>query len=271
MIDSYNYYIIITSLLYVIVKRIVCNEEFEKALTEHLQSQEWKLVEITEECMDDAFSGAKYDYSETEVEWGDIHELNTFSEHIGEPIKYVNRDDKPSEEQYQKEIEYTEGLELSKTNSSGWSICGGLSAAYKGTGTSVNVGYTRNQSETVTKTKGKKVRETITKTLVVPSQHSREIVVKQQYQRKECKVKNVKLIFSKNAKIKCKVHDNRKLSKPKRKKRYQPYIKDVLKKHIEDDNTNPLIARMDGKYVWVETGIIVDVSTAKPISKLDNN
>ena len=46
------------------------------------------------------------------------------------PFEYTNKlnSDTLIDEQYDKEIVYTEGLEHSKTNSSGWNVSGALSA-----------------------------------------------------------------------------------------------------------------------------------------------
>ena len=232
----------------------------------HLQSKGMKYLEIKEEYMDDAFKDAKYDYIETEVECGAIQEFPPVLQHIGDPFEYPNNDDTPSEEEYSKEIEYTEGLEHSKTNCSEWSICGGLSAEYQGAGASANVGYTKSQSQTVTKFKGKTQTQTITKQIFVPPKHSRSVVLIQRYQRKECKAKNVKLVFPKSAKIKCKIHNYRD-SNSKSMSKDKFFIRDVLKDYIEYEGANPLTAWLEGKYVWVETSVFLKVSDPKPIGQ----
>ena len=160
----------------------------------------------------------------------------------------------PIVEKYAKTHEYTEGLELTKTNCSEWNICGGLSAKI---GASAKIGYTKRQTEIVKKIEGSVQKQDITKTLSIPAESSVTVALAQKFQRKECKVKNVKLIFPKNAKIDVKVHGalfNKSL-----------YIRDVLKDYIEDEEADPLTARLEGKYVWVETSVFLDISDPKPL------
>ena len=202
-----------------------------------------------------------------EVECSAIHEYppvlqNTESDESS--TDYINNENKESEEDYHKEIEYTEGLELSITRSSERSVSGGLSVEYQGIGASANImGYIKSQSETVTKFKGKTQKQIITKKISIPPKCCRSVVLVHRYQRKECPVKNVKLSFPKNAKIKCDVHDNRKAD-PKSQTKDKPYIKDVLKDYIEDTpGGDRLTAKLEGKYVWVETSIYVDVGAPK--------
>ena len=85
----------------------------------------------------------------------------------------------------------------------------------------------------------------------------------QNYRKKECKVKNVKLTFPKNAEIKCKAK-NRQTKSDKVEKRVCP-IKEVLKDFVENQDADPLIARLDGKYVWVETGLALNKGEPEPI------
>ena len=228
-----------------------------------------KLVQnsFTEKHMDGAFKGVQYDYSETEIDWSNIDKCNPILEYIGEPMDYVNKEDTPSEEHYHKEIEYTEGEELIKTNSSGWSITGGLSTEYQGIGVSSGIGYTTHQSKTVAKIKSRTLRQTMTKKFMVHPKHKRRVAIVHQYQRMECKAKNVKVIFPKNAKIKCKIHDYREPSKPKTNQSYRSYIRSVLNEHIEDAGADPLTASLEGKYVWVESSVELDVSDQQPITE----
>ena len=242
-----------------IVKRIVCNETFEKLLEKHLQSKGMKLERIKEEDLDDAFDSAEYDYAEAEVDCSAIHEFPPVLRHMGLPYECRNKEDTPIEEEYNKDIEYTEGLEYTKTKCSEWSICGGLSVMYQGAGASANIGYTRRQSEEVKKIETTTQTQHITKTVSVPPKHYRSVVQTQRFQVKECKVKNVKLIFPKNAKITCEVRDSSKVKKK------DISIRTVLKNCIKDDKADRLTAILDGKYVWVETSVYLDVSEPKPI------
>lgn len=252
--------------LVIVVKRIVCNETFKNLLAEHLQEKGMKLEELKEKYMDAAFKDARYDYTETEVGSSAVHEYPPEVQNIdGTPTDHVNGSDEPLVEQYEKEIEDTEGCELSLTKSSGWNVSGGLSAVYQGIGAAATMEYTTCQSETVTKFKGKRQAQRITKTISIPPKSRRSVVLARRDQRKECPAKNIKLIFPKNAKIKCKVHDNRDAD-PTRHTKVNPFVKDVLKDYIEDTaGGNQLTAKLEGKYVWVETSIYVDVGAAQPI------
>ena len=244
------------------------NETVEDLLTEHLIANKMKLgTQFTEEHVDDAFNGAHYDYSEAEVECSDIDESPPVLEYIGEPYNAINGEDKPSEEAYHKEVEYTEGLELSKTKSSGWNITGGLSAEYQGVGASGTIGYHRNQSKTVTKIKSKTLRQIITKTVIVPPKHKRSVAIVHRYQRKGCKMRNIKVTFPKNAKFECKVDDYQDHRRPKINNKYTPNLGDLLNKHIIETGASTFTARLEGKYVWVESNVEVDVSDPQPITE----
>ena len=251
---------------YFIVKRIVCNETFEKLLKKYLQSNGMKLEQIKEEDMDSAFEGAEYDYAQAEVSCSanDMHEFPPVLHHIHSPYEYHNKEDTPIEEEYNKDIEYEEGLEYTKTKCSEWSICGGLSAMYQGTGAAAIIGYTRRQSEEIKRIESTRQTQHITKTVTVPPKHYRSVVQTQRFQVTECKVKNVKIIFPKAAKISCEVevHDSSKVKK----KDIKFYVREVLKDCIKDDKADRLTAILDGKYVWVETSVYLDVSDPKPIT-----
>ena len=255
--------------MHVLVKGIVCNEAFEKLLAEHLQERGMKLLELKEKHLKDAFKDATYDYSETEVESSAVHEYPPELENIDKsPTDYNNEGDKAKDEWYEKEFECTEGLEVCVAKSSGWSIGSGLSAEYQGIGATANVVYTKTQSETVTKFKSKVQKQKITKEITVPPKCCISVLLVRQTQRKECPVKNVKVSFSKNAKIKCAFHDNRD-TKENSKTKEKFNIKDGLKDHMEDTaGGNRLTAKLEGKYVWAETSVYVDVGDAKPIHKI---
>ena len=254
-------YRVLIIIYYFIVKRIVCNETFEKLLEKHLQSNGMKLERIKEEDLDDAFEGAEYDYTEAEVDCSAnaIHDFPPVLRHIGLLYECRNNEDTPIEEKYNKDIEYMEGLEHIKTKCSEWSICGGLSAMYQGSGASTVIGYTRRQSEQAKKIESTTQTQHITKTISIPLKHYRSVVQTQRFQVEECTVKNVKLIFPKNAKITCEVHDSSKV------KRKDIFIRAVLKDCIKDNKADRLTAILDGKYVWVETSVYLDVSDPKPI------
>ena len=57
------------------------------------------------------------------------------------------------------------------------------------------------------------------------------------------------------------------LSIDKQKKSDKPVslIQKVLQDYIEDQDADPLTARLDGKYVWVETGLALDKGKPQPI------
>lgn len=99
----------------------------------------------------------------------------------------------------------------------------------------------------------------------VPPKHSRRVTVTRWFQKKECRVSNVKLSFPRDTKIKCRFHDNRDTDPKKVKKTPLFLIRDVLKDCIEDDSTDRLTAKLEGKYVWMETKLITNVEDPVPI------
>ena len=248
-------------MFFFIVKRIVCNEVFENHLKEYLQSKEMTLLGMEEEYMDDAFELARYNFADVEVESNAIHELSPVLRHLENPVSFSNDTDFPSNSRYGGQIEYTEGSEHTTTHCNEWNISGGLSATFQAPG---NVGYTRRQSEIVNNIPRKKVSEEIKKSFSVPPRSCRELVLVHQFQRKECKVKNVKLIFPKNVVIQCKVHNNRD-SNHESVQWEKFFIRDVLQDYVEDQGANPLTARLEGKYVWVETSVFYDVGKPEPL------
>ena len=220
---------------------------------------------LKETYMDDAFKNAEYDYSDVEVERHSLHESPIVSREVGQSFEWPNISDAYESHVYDKEIGYAVGNELTVTNCSEWNICGGLSAAYEGVGATANIGYTRRQSETIKKTRTTTDKYHVIEPVHVPPKSRVKLAVVQNYQKKECKVKYVKLTFPKNAEIKCKAF-NRQARKAE--KRVYP-IKEVLKDFIihVDHNVDTLTAMLDGKYVWVETGLALNKGTPKELKK----
>ena len=217
--------------------------------------------ELKEKYMDDAFQKATYDYTDAEVDCDSLHEFPIVPHEVGYSFEWPNRSDIDESHQYDKEITYVVGKEHTETNCSEWNICGGLSAMYQGSGATANIGYTKRQSEMVKKTKTTMDKHHIQEMVTVPPRSKVKVTVVQNYQKKECNVKNVKLTFPKDAEIKCKAV-NRQTEKPK--KPVSP-IQKVLKDYIEDQDADPLTARLDGKYLWVETGLALDKGNPQPI------
>ena len=221
---------------------------------------------IKEKYLDDAFDKAKYHYSEMEVQCNaSAIERQTKLVHLGDRIEYTNNKDKTVDETYNRVDNYMEGAEHTHTKCSEWNICGRLSAKYQGVGADAKIGYTRRQSDVVKTMQTVQRQQHFNKTMPVPPKSKVVVVPTQRFETNECKVRNVKLIFPKDAKIKCKVHkvgDHNPNSEVK--KRY--LIRDVLKDYIIGDAAaNPLTAVIDGKYVWVETLVYLDKSKPEPI------
>lgn len=78
------------------------------------------------------------------------------------------------------------------------------------------------------------------------------------FQKKECQVSNIKISFPRDAKIKCKCHDNRK----NKEKPSQFLIKDILK---NKESTDKLTVMLEGKYVWMETKLVMKVEDPLPL------
>lgn len=174
--------------------QIVCNEIFEKLVEKYLASSDRLLVEIKKEYMDEAFKDAKYFHSQVEVDLSSITELDPIKKCLGDPVTFTNNENMDSSKTFTQTVEYIKGTELTETVTSGWSIIGGLSAAYQGIGAFTGIGYTEQQSETMKQIQGsKKEKKDMTDTFHVMPQSSRRATVIRTIQRKECRVRNVLL------------------------------------------------------------------------------
>ena len=243
--------------------QIVCNETFEKLVEKHLASSDKTLVEIKEKYMDEAFKGAKYFHSKVEIDVGSIIELDPIRKCLGDPVTFTNKTNVDGNKTFTQIIEYTTGTELTETVTSGWSITGGLSAEYQGIGASAGVGYTEQQSETIKQIKGTKERKDMTDIFLVKRKSSRRVTVIRTMQRKECQVRNVELSFPRDAKLKCKFHKKANSNKVEKKACF--LIRDILDDCIENKGADPLIAKLEGKCVWVETDLELNVEPDKPL------
>ena len=243
--------------------QIVCNETFEKLVEKHLASSNRVLVEIKEKYMDEAFKGAKYFHSKVEVDLGSIKKLDPIKKCLGDPVTFPNNDNVDSNKTFTQIVEYTTGTELTETVASGWSITGGLSAEYQGVGASAGVGYTEQQSETIKQIRGTKERKDMTDTFLVKRQCSRRVTVIRTIQRKECQVRNIELSFPREAKLKCKFRTKTDSNNVEKKPRF--LVRDILDDCIENKGADPLIAKLEGKCVWVETDLELSVEPDKPL------
>ena len=108
-------------------------------------------MEIKEKYIDKAFKNAEYDYSSVEFDCSSIIESNPEKVCFGEAAEYKSSEDQEREITHTQSVGSTEGLELMKTQSSSWNICGGLSAEYH-----VSVS-TERQTESVKRISGKKI------------------------------------------------------------------------------------------------------------------
>lgn len=243
------------------VKRVVCNENFEQYLAKYLEKSGREFVAISEEYMDDAFGEATYNYSDAIVNCNSLNTFDRKEEYLHSPIEFPNNEKGEETFTYNKEVKYTTGLEYTKTECSQWSISGGLSAEYQSVGSTVGISYTKNQTEVVRNMQTNETTDSFTRKVSVPARHSREVVLTQWFQRKECSVKNVKLTFPKKAKVKCEFRDSH-----KRVKTRGFLIRKVLEDCIKETKANELTALIEGKYVWVETGIFVRIRDPVPIN-----
>ena len=243
--------------------QIVCNEAFKKLVERYLESSDKTLAEIKEKYMDQAFKGAKYFHSKVEVDIGSIKELDPIRKCLGDSVTFTNNDNVDSSKTFTQIVEYTTGTELTETVTSGWSITGGLSAEYQGIGASAGVGYSEQQSETIKRIRGTKERKDMTDTFPVKRKSSRRVTVIRTMQRKECQVRNVEISFPRDAKLKCKFHMKADSNNVEKKPRF--LIREILDDCIENKGADPLIAKLKGKCVWVETDLKVNVEPDKPL------
>ena len=216
---------------------------------------------LKEKYMDGAFKNAEYDYSDVVVQCHSLNKSPIVSCEVGQSFEWSNTSNACESHPYNKEITYEVGNEYTATNCSEWSICGGLSATYQGVGAKTNIGYTRRQSDVIKKIRATRDKHNVTETVIVPPKRRMKMAVVQNYQKKECKVKNVMLTFPKNAEIKCKAYNGQ---TGKVEKLMYP-IKEVLKGFIVDQGVDSLTAMLDGKYVWVETGLALNKGKPVPI------
>lgn len=246
--------------------KIVCNETFERLVKEYLASDR-VLLEIKEYYMDEAFKGAKYDHSSVEVDLSSIKPAcEPIKKCLGDPVTVNNNEGVERSKTFTQSVQFTKGTELVETISSGWSITGGLSAEYQGIGASTGIGYTEQQSQTMKQTKGEIVGESVTDTFFVQRQSSRRATVIRTIWRKECRVRNVRLSFPKNAELKCKFY--MKGDDPKKVKKSPHFlIRDILDDYIENKSSDTLVAKLEGKCVWVETDLSVNVEEDVPLEK----
>ena len=246
-----------------VAMQIVCNETFEKLVEKYLASSDRLLVEIKEEYMDEAFKDAKYFHSQVEVDLSSITEFDPIKKCLGDPVTFTNNENVDSSKTFTQTVEYIKGTELTETVTSGWSITGGLSATYQGVGASTGIGYTEQQSETMKQIRGEKEKKDMTDTFLVKPHSSRKATVIRTIQRKECRVRNILLSFPQNAKLKCKFHVKGNPNDVKKKPHFP--IREILDDYIENKSTNPLTAKLEGKCVWVETNLFVNVEKDEPL------
>ena len=243
--------------------QIVCNETFEEHVKKHLASSDRTLVEIKEKYMDEAFKGANYDHSRVEVDLGSVTEFDPIRKCLGDPVTFTNNENAESSKTFTQIVEYTTGTELTETVTSGWSITGGLSAEYQGIGASTMIGYTEQQSETIKQIRGQKQRKDMTDMFLVKPKSSRKAIVIREIQRKECRARDVLLSFPRNAELKCKFRTKDNPNDVKKKPRF--LIREILKDYIEKQNADSVTAKLEGKCVWVETNLFVNVEEDKPL------
>ena len=241
--------------------QIVCNEPFKNLVERYLASSNETLVEIKEKYLDQAFKGTTYIHSSVEVDLGSIKELDPMKKCLGDAVTFTNNDNVDSNKTFTQIVEYTTGTELTETITSGWSITGGLSAEYQGIGASTAVGYTEQRSETIKQIRGRKETKNMTDTFLVKHHSSRRVTVIRTIQRKECQVRNVEFHFPRDTKLKCKFTkaDSTKVHKK------HLLVREILNDCIENKEADTLIAKLEGKCVWVEADMEVKVEPNKPL------
>ena len=252
--------------------RVVLNEIFEVYLKNYLESKGLDLDEnsLEEDSMDEAFSDAKYDFSEVTVCFDPRKHFKPIERHekfCCTSVVHTNRGDKECIKHHTTTIEKTEGLEYCDAKVWTWSTSGGLSAKYQGVGASVSIGYTKSQSQTLKKNDISVCRQDFPHEVEIPKKSSRKVEMKQRYSCYECKVENAIIKFPKGAQIRCTVIDKQSrtfcpwswcdwLSKSKQ--RFD--LGEIFKGSLEESpHDNKFIAKVNGKYKWVETDIFSDI------------
>ena len=236
------------------------NDSFKEYLTNYLQSfgetsrLRYITVKIKEKYLKQAFAKATSTYDNAEVHLESLKQ-STKLKHLETPIFYPEQPTERSEE-YDREFTIDEGLEYTKTECSEWNLAGGLSLEYQGVGASSGIGYTRQQTKETKKIQATSQKKHINKQVHIPAKSSVTVVFTQQFQRKECRMSGIKLIFPVDAKLKCKFLSD---ADPQKTLKKEFLIKDILKDRIKNDKRDPLTAEMEGKYVWIETRVFLDI------------
>ena len=232
--------------------QIVCNETFENHVERYLTSSDKILVEIKEKYLDQAFKGATYILSTVEVDCGSIKELDPINKTFGDSVVYS----KPGSHHFEKTVTYTFGTELMETVTSGWSVTGGLSAKYQGASASTGVTYTKKQSDTMKKIRGMTESATVQQDILVKPNCSVRASVIRTIQRKECQVRNLELHFPRDTKLKCKFT---KVGSTKVQKKPYFLVREILNDCIKNKGADTLIAKLEGKCVWIDVDMEVKV------------
>lgn len=251
---------------------MVLNEVFEVYLRNYLELKGLELDEhsLEEDSMDEAFTDARYDFSEVIVHLDQKKSFKPVERHekfCCTPVTHTNRGDNECIRKHTTTIEKTQGLEYCDAKTWTWSTSGGLSAKYQGVGASVSIGYTKSQSQTLKKNEVSLDRLDFPHEVQIPRKSSRKVEVKQRYCCYECKVENAMIKFPKGAQIQCTVKDKQPryfcpwswcdwLSKSKQRFDLGEIFKGSLEECPQD---NKFIAKINGQYKWVETDIICDI------------
>ena len=135
-------------------------------------------------------------------------------------------------------------------------VVGGLSAKYQGAGASTGVTYTKKQSDIMKKIRGMTESTTMQLDILVKPNCSVRASVVRTIQRKECQVRSVELHFPRDAKLKCKFT---KAGSTKVQKKPHFLVREILNDCIKNKGDDTLIAKLEGKCVWVEVDMEVKV------------
>ena len=258
---------------------MILNEVFESYLNKYLESKGLSLYDgcLNERSMDEAFCNASYILSDATVQFHEnsSKRVDYIEELCGKPVTHSNEGDREIIVTYTKKVEETTGLEYYDAKSRTWSISGGLSAKYQGVGASASIGYTRSQTESVRRSNTTVLTREAQCPVPISGRQKRKVQVKNTYSVYEHEVESVSLKFPKDAQIQCRVVDSQPTATMYCPWSWCPqlcrsnqffYLSEIFTGNTEEcPNGKDLIAKINGKYLWVETDIFWDIKKEEPL------
>ena len=208
-----------------------------------------------ENIFEKILSNAKVKYDDATIDFQSLTQEVQSRDNIGDSVVYTNYETEDREDRFNRTVEYSVGSESSKTNTSGWSVSGGLDAAYKGVGVKTGASYSKGQSETHTETKSTTHMHTFDEPILVPSESKVTVTVRKQVKVFNCQVHDLLITFPrKETKFKCMIQYGQRREKKKEEFKLKYIFKDDA-----DVKSTTVTVRMGGRYIWYEPSVYIDI------------